>query len=138
MSKRILLLMVGAAIVLAAPSAFAILPPAHQAANNRNFISGDCAACHIPHKAPAIKRGFPLNPSAGAQTSYGFIGAFCMERCHLNISGATPSGHDLIAADTTGSVAFNIGGGANGAAIGSHGLNLLNSGNNAPGGRSFP
>ena len=134
MSKRIVLLLLAAAIVMVASSAFAALPVAHQAANTRPFASGDCGACHMPHKAPAIQRGFPLNPSAGSVTTYGYVGAFCMEHCHLVVTAATGDGGNLIYADTTLTVGQAIGGGTNGATIGSHGLNKYNSGANSPAG----
>lgn len=130
MRRRAWAVILAASLVLAAVPALAVLPPAHQAGNNAYYVSGDCASCHIPHKAPAVRRGFPINPSATA--TYGYIGAFCMERCHLNVSGGTGDGGDLIYADTTGSVANNIAGGAAGALVGSHGLNLYASGGNAP------
>ena len=120
--RTLIVLGVAAALVLTAGSAFA-LTAAHQSGQTGYVNGGDCAACHIPHKAAGAKRGFPIEPLAATQTTYGYIGAFCLQRCH---DGTVAN------ANLSGSVMVNFAGGANGALPGSHGLNLLAAGGHAP------
>ena len=132
MRSRILIVMITAAALLVFGSTANALYVAHQEANTVS-PSGDCAACHIPHKSPSAKRGFPIAPSGAAVTTYGYIGAFCMEKCHLNVTATTGDGGNLSWANTASTVAGGtFGGGAAGTDNGSHGMNLLNSGANAP------
>lgn len=110
---------------LAATGALA-LDAAHQ--RGATGYDGDCQACHIPHKSPAAKRGFAIAPTVANQNTYGYIGAFCMQRCHLGVAG-------LLRADTTQTVGYQFGGGATGALPGSHGVDRTNAtGTNAPAG----
>ncbi len=119
--RKSMVFLITAAFMLSGGTAFA-LTAAHQ--KGATGFDGDCQACHIPHKAAGSKRGFIIEPSATTQATYGYIGAFCLQRCH---NGA------VTRADLSRSVMFGtFAGGANGAALGSHGLNLQNGGNNAP------
>ncbi len=134
MRNRILSAFLAAAFLLAFGTAADALWVAHNAANS-DAASGDCSGCHIPHKSPATKRGFPIAPSAGAITTYGYIGAFCLEKCHNATSVTSNDGGNRNFADLSRTVAAaTFAGGAGGASVGSHGLNLLNSGGNAPNG----
>lgn len=119
-ARTLIVLCVAAAFLLTGGSAFA-LTAAHQAGQTGYTNGGDCAACHIPHKAAGAKRGFPIEPTTAA--TYGYIGSFCFQRCH---DGTVAN------ADTSGSVLVNFAGGATGATAGSHGINLQNAGGNAP------
>lgn len=125
MRIKLLIAMIAVAALFAFGTTADALYVAHQETNTV-ADSGDCSACHIPHKAPAAKRGFPLSPSAGAQTTYGYVGAFCLERCHLNVTGTTGDAGNLSWANTASTVAAaTFGGGASGDTAGSHGMNLV-------------